>query len=357
MKVAIITTYSLQVTPYVDYYAELFRQNGIDYIIINKETSLLDAKCPEQRVFLLRKKGTFVGNPVFKTIAWYNFVRKTLKKEKCDFVVIVPTRTAMVLSPLLLFTRRSYIFDIRDYTRENKWWFRLIEKSLIKRSKLTVISSNGFRRWLPKSEKLSTIHNMPYHYQENFSCNDLKNKSVITIGYVGCIDYEYQNTKIMEALGNNQRFVLQYSGIVASKCRIEQVGIEMKLENVKFTGKFDNRDKKSIYEQVDVINAVYGNNSLVVSTALPNKLYDALIYKKPIIASRGTYLGELIERYGVGFSIDVDKDNIEEKISKYVSGFDVDCFLENCAVLLKQCVDEQEGTVERIKKLLGHANN
>lgn len=352
MKVAIITAYSLQVTPYVDYYAELLKQHNIAYVIINKEATPQEVKCPEQRAFILRKKGTLSGNPLVRTLAWYQFVRKTMKQENCDAAIVVPTRAAMILAPFLLTTSHPYIFDIRDYTGEKSRWFRFIEKRLINKSELTVISSNGFRKWLPESDKLSNIHNMPYHYQENSTCQDLKSKGLITIGYVGCVSYEYQNRKIMDALGNDPSFVLQYSGIVAPTCKLVQFSKEQGLTNVKFTGRFDNRDKKAVYEQVDIINAVYGNNSLVVTTALPNKLYDALIYKKPIIASRGTFLGELVERYGVGFSIDVDSDDILQKINAYLSCFDADLFVKNCKTLLQQCKSEQEVTMERIRKIL-----
>ncbi len=41
-----------------------------------------------------------------------------------------------------------------------------------------------------------------------------------------------------------------------------------------------------------MINSIYGNDSLEVTTALPNRLYEACMFKKPIISSRDTYLGE-----------------------------------------------------------------
>ena len=40
-----------------------------------------------------------------------------------------------------------------------------------------------------------------------------------------------------------------------------------------------------------------------VQSALPNRLYDALIFKKPIITTEGTYLTEVVEKYGIGFSL------------------------------------------------------
>lgn len=352
MKVAIITACPLQVTPYVDYYAGVLKDLNVEYIIINKEVTLPETIRTEQRVFVVRKKGTLKGNPIVRTCAWYRFVQTTMEQENCKLAIVVPTKTAMVLAPFLLLGPYRYIFDIRDFTGERQSWFRLVERMLIKKSELTVISSKGFEKWLPASSKLSNIHNMPYDFCEHKGHTDLKAKEVLNIGYVGCVDYEYQNRKMMESLGNHPRYQLQYSGIVAPRCHLEQIVKDQGYVNVVFTGRYDNKEKNKIYEQVDIINAVYGNDSLIVSTALPNKLYDALIYKKPIIASKGTYLAELIEQYGVGLAVDVDHDNIEKIIGDYVENFDPQLFVSNCTVLLQQCIREQEKTLSKIQRIL-----
>ena len=48
-----------------------------------------------------------------------------------------------------------------------------------------------------------------------------------------------------------------------------------------FKGEFKNEDKPEIYREIDFINAIYGNKSLEVTTALPNRLYDGILFKKP----------------------------------------------------------------------------
>jgi len=88
----------------------------------------------------------------------------------------------------------------------------------------------------------------------------------------------------------------------------------------------------------------------VVTTALPNKLYDSILYKKPLMASSGTYLGELAEKYKIGFTVDVTADNIAETIENYISNFDEEVFLEGCQRLLKRVLTEQETAETHIKK-------
>ena len=64
-----------------------------------------------------------------------------------------------------------------------------------------------------------------------------------------------------------------------------------------FEGVYQNKEKPDIYKKIDLINAVYGNESLIVTTSLPNKLYDCIVFKRPIIVHSGTYLSEIVNEY------------------------------------------------------------
>ena len=53
--------------------------------------------------------------------------------------------------------------------------------------------------------------------------------------------------------------------------------------------------KPSIYTNIHLINAVYANTNNRLnygdSTPLPNRIYDCVVFKRPIVASKNTYLG------------------------------------------------------------------
>ena len=63
------------------------------------------------------------------------------------------------------------------------------------------------------------------------------------------------------------------------------------------------------------------NKSLEVTTAYLIELYDGILFKKPIIASEGTYLGDVVDEYGLGIVININKPtkNIIEKFDKYIN--------------------------------------
>lgn len=77
--------------------------------------------------------------------------------------------------------------------------------------------------------------------------------------------------------------------------------------NVIFKGEYDFfRDAASIYGGLDILYISYDtaeryqNNRI----ALPNKLYEAMYFQVPIVASKGTYLAERVMDSVIGYAID-----------------------------------------------------
>lgn len=125
-----------------------------------------------------------------------------------------------------------------------------------------------------------------------------------------------------------------------------------KINNVEVHGKFNNGDKPTIYENIDIINSIYGDFSLEVTTALPNRLYDALLFKKPILASKGTYLGEIVEKYSVGLAVDLGKDDINEMLLEYINKIDINKLYINIDILLEKVMAEQNIYKEAVEKFV-----
>ena len=111
--------------------------------------------------------------------------------------------------------------------------------------------------------------------------------------------------------------------------------------------------KKKLYDHVDIINAVYGNSSLIVRSALPNKLYDCIYYKKPIMVCAQTYLAAVVQKYHLGFAVDPETDDIMQATVCYLDAFDSEVFLNGCNQYLALAAAEQEETDELIRRFLG----
>ncbi len=340
-KIAIISNYGRALAPYIEFYADLCKKNHVDYVVINKEEE--PSQKADQEAFVLDKDMMKVG-AIGRTWKWYRFVVSQIRKHKCNKFVVLPTRTAIILFPFLFFKKGKYIFDIRDYTKENNKLYKKLEDILIQKSYMTTISSPGFREWLLPSEKIHHIHNMPYEENVEEKAKDL-NKEVVSLGFLGVMtasDQEY-NQKMLQNLPEKTKYTFTYRGIIPAE--FETFCKENAEKNLVCGGRYCDSKKTELYAKVDIINSVYGVER---RTALPNRLYDALLYKKPMVVSKGTFLASLVEKYHIGFAIDPAKENLAEKLEEFIQGYTPEGYSKNCEIMLSQIKKEQEKTVKKM---------
>lgn len=349
MKVALISCCSVRYMPYIELYKSILSRLNIDYIIINEHEQ--DETLPSNHYTYKAQSSKSILGKIHKFIGWRSFVKKTLKQHKIDRAVILTTWPGVKL--IDFWTRKfknKFILDIRDFTSEGEKIYGTCVNTLIKKSYITVVSSEKFKTWLIDSPKINVAHNMPVEYTENKNAT-LKAGQPYTIGYIGLVNYGKQNEALANAFANSENVTLKFKGTIEKSCHIKEYCEKNNITNVIFTGRYNNSEKAKLYDDIDMINAVYGNNSLVVTTALPNKLYDCIIYKKPIIASKGTYLGELAENFNIGLAIDTEEDDISSVINEYVTSFNEDTFLEGCHKLLQLATQEHSNTIKKIEEV------
>ena len=173
-----------------------------------------------------------------------------------------------------------------------------------------------------------------------------------TIGFVGGLRYFEINKAIIRSFANSQTHQLLFAGKKHPGCDLERFCHEHGIKNVVFLPAYSNEEKPRIYEQITVINSVYGSGSLEVITALPNKLYDAVLYKKPIIVSSSTYLEKVVMKYNLGFSVDIGKDNIKLLLDNYLEDFDNEIFLDGCKRYLSIVRAEKQMALERMNAFI-----
>lgn len=87
--------------------------------------------------------------------------------------------------------------------------------------------------------------------------------------------------------------------LIESYCAVQR--------NIIFKGEYDFfRDAASIYGGLDILYVSYDTVDTMQNNrvALPNKLYEAMYFRVPVIASKGTYLAERVMAQGIGYEID-----------------------------------------------------
>lgn len=356
MKIGIITFSDRNNMPYLKYYEDIIKSEKVDYecIFWDRFTNGKTEKINNE--YMLHIKCLPGANKLGKIIPMLKYkyiVEKIIQKEQYTHLIILTTLSGVLINKVLLKQfKNKYILDIRDYTYEKYEFYKKIVDKLVDKSFFTAISSKGFLRFLNDNKKIVPCHNISNieGYKEN--CEDLKNKKQITIGFLGNIRYFEENCKLIDALANNPKYKLVYIGIPNIDCDLEGYCKGKNITNVYFKGKFRNEEKAKLYEEIDLINAVYGNNSLEVTTLLPNRLYEGLLLKKLVLATADTFLGDIVKVNKVGVCLNLDDRNIDLKIEEYISTLDFDEFNLNCKRILNEIKKEQKYFCNRIKEFL-----
>lgn len=176
-----------------------------------------------------------------------------------------------------------------------------------------IVTSKGFRNFLidryrVKSDKVFILENK---LQRKVFTAEIRpqvselNVNSICIGIIGFLRYD-NVIELLKCFSQNTSYSLSIKifGDGPLKSEILQYVDD---DRVKYFGQFKYpEDLWQIYEQIDVSFTMYDSNSLNVRLALPNKLYESIYFRKPIIVSSNTYLGEIVNELGVGFSWDQD---------------------------------------------------
>lgn len=196
-----------------------------------------------------------------------------------------------------------------------------INKIIIKNSKLTVFTSEGFGKFYFGDKIPSNICVVPNRVSEE--CLSLPNVeknntdiSRLRIGFVGNIRYKEILNISRVVTTEFPDFEFHYFGNTEGLPKESKEELARQGNKVKLHGLFKNpQDLPSIYATLDVVVCTYDVKSVNPQYAEPNKLYEALFYRTPMMVSSNSFLAEKVEKMGIGFSVCADNDeDIKNKL-------------------------------------------
>lgn len=280
------------------------------------------------------------------------YALQILGKNSYDGVILLQTIAGIILHKVLRkrYLKR-YVLDVRDYTLEKNSLFYCIERNVINGSAMTVISSEGYKRFLPPGEYIM-IHN-------SRSINDIvlskirnrqKNRDKLVIAFIGYVSYQEQHKKLLRLFKNDNRFELHFIGKGSEQ--LLPFCEENNIMNIKIVGQFQPEKIMDYYEEVDIIHNLYGNNTPVLDYALSNKLYFAAQLCMPILVCKGTFMEKISTDNGFGYMFDFNEEDACDKLFDYYQNINWIKFFCDCDSFLKR-VDEQNKTFnEKIKNFI-----
>lgn len=343
MRVAIITIGNLYRLPYLDKYVrQIPKEFDLDIICWNRE----DRSEVHDRANVVPFNYE-IGEKAIDKIKGYlkyrRFAAAILQKNEYDRVIATPTQAGLLLADRLMRKYAGrYILDVRDYCHENLRFVRRIEEKLVDGAFATVVSSDGYKSFLPEDREYVLVHN-------NRRLNDLRVREVrkrdrdrtpITLSFVGYIAYKEQHKKMIDLFKNDNRFRLLFAG--AGSEELKSYCEKHNIWNVTVRGVFDPNEILDFYQETDIVNGVYGDNCPELDYALSNKLYLAAATRTPIVSNRNTFAEELSTEYHFGVGLDMSSAAAKDRLLEYYRTINWELLDEGCRSFLERVSIENQ---------------
>lgn len=278
---------------------------------------------------------------------------KQLKKEKYDGVIFLQTHSAVACENVLKkHYKGRYIVDIRDFTLENYWIYRIFEKKVVDNSFATAISSPAYRKFLPEHDYVMAHNYTPF---EEDILTDIRSRmrdseTPINISFVGTVRFIDMDKKILNLFANDTRFKINYYGTGSHV--LERYCKENNINNTEFYGSFSPDMTTNFYKNTDLINNLYGNHNHYLDYALSNKIYHTAQFYMPILVCPETYMEEVATEYQMGFVLDVNDADAPDKLFDQYKNNDVDKLAEGCNKFLAKVKEENIVFYNTIRKFI-----
>ena len=304
MKIAIVAFGNIKFSPYIFPYVDVLKKQGAEIELIYPNRMGIKEEFADG---ILREiKWDNTKNKALNFVSFKSQVSKILKKGKYDFVIVLTTFPAVLLAGVLKSRYRGkYLVDVRDFTHEDSSVYYYFEKKVLKNASLRVISSPGFKNFLPE-EDYCICHNVSAEYKSGARHFAKKDSGKIVIGYVGSIAYAANCKKIIDLVKKDDRFCFCFYGNEKGSMPVTSYVKECNCERIKCFGEYSPSQKSEIIEGVDMMFNVYGNGKPLVRYALSNKLYDSMYFKKPLLVSPDTDM----QRQGGDFAYAIEPEKV-----------------------------------------------
>jgi hypothetical protein len=348
MRIALVLASNLYMSPYVCYYADILDRAGASYDIISWNRFGVDE--PGVHAFDLRSRlDKNVVGKMADSFRYCRFVKSRLRQGTYDKLVVFTLQNALMLCPFLKKRyARNYIVDIRDYSVAQRFFGHRLPGT-IQNAAMTVISSGGYKAWLPQADNYVIRHNtsafMPLEMQAG-----IEGRTTYKILTIGAIGYYDANRAMIESLADDPMFELEFVGSGRDEQKLKDFVTSHKIRNVNFQGRYAKQDEPMFLKGAALISILI-DESLNSITCMSNRFYLSVVYGIPMIVDDNTEQARWVRQYNLGVVID-KASGIKEQIVRYLQAFDREKFDAGRKASLKivqQDVEEFEG---RFKEFL-----
>lgn len=292
-------------------------------------------------------------------LRYRRYVKRLLREHSFDLLVVLHTLPGLILLDELMWKyRRSYVLDFRDVTFERILPFRWLVERMARNSTAVFVSSNAFRSFLPRMDKIFTSHNLDPGLlgHREIRRRSTRQVSPLRVRYWGLIRHVRVNRQVIDQLGNDARFELHYHGVggadaEALKRHVRERGVS----NVHFHGSYRPEERYAFASETDILLNLYENDA-TMAYAMGNKFYDGIALYLPQLCAAGSYMGERVTGSRVGLEIDPLREGFSESVFDYYRHIHWAEFEAHCDQELSGVLEEYQDSSRAIVCALGQVS-
>lgn len=223
--------------------------------------------------------------------------------------------------------------------------FCRIDKFIIRRSLLTVMTSQGFVNYYYGDKKPDNVLVVPNRLNEQITSLPYHPTPYhidhLRFGFVGFARSE-QVFRFAETLVRHfPQHEMHFFGLYYQALN-DYEGLAAAFPNFHLHGPFSNpQDLPAIYEQIDLLVSTYDvKTKQNPRYAEANKLYEAIWFEKPFVCSLGCFMGNKAVRLGFGYELDTTNEQAIIDFVQHLTQASLDDKLQHLRALDKQsCIN------------------
>lgn len=233
--------------------------------------------------------------------------RKYTIIHSCDLDTAIP---CLFVAKLF---RKKIVYDIFDYYIHShniptrvKFLVENIEVFVINCADAVIICSESRYKQIEKSKpkKVEVIHNTPdiVTFTDKNTMNRIckSTSKRLKVVYVGILQDKRLLKEIIEILPEFENIELHIGGFGVLQDLLENINYK----NLYYYGILNYNQVLQLESECDVIFATYDPKVENHKFSAPNKLYEAMALKKPIIVCKNTGIDEVVYKYDMGLVIE-----------------------------------------------------
>jgi len=238
---------------------------------------------------------------------------------------------ALLASKIL---RKKFVYHIADFYVDSrkgipsiiKNIIKKIEFKLISKAQATIICTEERKEQIrgSKPNKLYVVHNTPVVQYESekllkegkLNEGKIKETYKLEICYVGGLFETRFINQLIKIIKNNPEISLSIAGLGPLENVVREAAESC--ENIKYHGRVSYNRALDLYRECDLMFAMYDPNIPNHKFSAPNKVYEAMMLRKPIIVANGTGIDKIVQREKIGFSIDYEEKDFIETLNHII---------------------------------------